>query len=1049
MMQQSQQQQQQQDPRPRRPSQIPNGWQTPLGGADGLDMASSSSSSSTSAWYPSNQYSHQTHQQPPQPQHQPWLFENQEIIPSAQQSQIPPPQQQQQHHGQPILAPESNIILSGHSPSRQSIQGTTATTYDEMRNVHHIPNNLALEGSPEGEESDDSGYRRFASLNAPMNEERSRSASDLQSDGSSRLYATQHSGSFSGPTGLPSVEHIAPSGTSLRRGMACKFCRRRKLRCSGERPACSSCVKYKQECEYQPPVKAQRVQGSESRISNLPDYTQNGTSSIPPAFSSQPLGYDDPNTQQAMYPDSYAYQDGQTQSFQYLAYDPSQTDLSVPNSATFPPISNEQDLNGYLPTPPQPIYPATFASQPHIQYPYPPFDGQAMALGSTNEPSPPTNIIPVSQEGQLNQTYQFGVDTSPPVPRLGYPPISSDDSAPTNYVFMTDPKKSLPFVPSQAELRPRADSISRLPQEQPSVPSDSSGPNANTPGGSASTPGSHHAPPGSQAMYAEVANLRYTAEITELDPVEGLTERLGEFLFSPAEKTPPKEEEVEPMKKRRTSKKQSGQWTSGGRASIDGPKKSTLFHNRLERDNLKDEHRDLLLDCFLAHCRLFFEMSVPRFRYRMTFHDRRRPSLALLNAMYLWATRMSNSPDLAAMEAHFFAEACKHLDSAGPNSDRLIDAVRAAMLLCSYSYTNGRHHEGWLIAGLAVRLVMSTGLHQIPSLTFRPPLPESPFLRNRVHLLPPPEDSIELAERVHAFWCVYAIERCGALATGFPSSLGDTDISTPFGRPLDEIASQSVTIQDDVTIRDLYKGQAYAHPEGDSPYIRWVKAVTILERSSKLAFLTPADDAEYAKSWAAYASLLAQSTNTQPQPQNTPPEWLNQPKYRNPKDYQECLLALKHYVQSLGEDGISPVGRHRAAKVEAGVPEQAIKSHTILLHHQIHAIEMLMHDINSLDIENDIAVAAGRKSADLIRQLPPIPFNEVDAQVILVWCMITKVLIKELRRVTQIGDYMACRLIEEDIDVLIKEMGRIGVTMHIARVQSNAMEELKAAAKAG
>ncbi|OCF30778.1 hypothetical protein I316_07585 [Kwoniella heveanensis BCC8398] len=856
---------------------------------------------------------------------------------------------------------------------------------------------------------------------AKQSEERSRSASDLQSDGQSQIYVTQHPASFSGPTGLPSVEHIAPSGTSLRRGI---------------------CVKYKQDCEYQPPVKAQKVQGLESRIADLSDYIQNGTSTIPPAFSSQPLGYDNPNAQQAMYPDSYAYQDVQGQSFQYVPYDPSQTDMSVPNSATFPPLPTDHDLNGYLPTPPQVAYPATFVSETTSQYPYPQYSEPGMTLVNPTGPSHPTHILPVAQEAQLNQVYKLGNETSPPVPPLGYPPISSDDSAPASYVFMADPKKPLQFVPSQTQSR--VTSIPPPLQEPPSAPSDSSGPNVNTPSGSASTPGSHHAPPGSQAMYAEAANLRYTAEITEVDPVEGLTERLGEFLFSPADKPLPKQEEGDSMKKRRTSKKQGGQWTSGGRATGDVPKKGTLFHNRMERDGLKDEHRDLLLDCFLAHCRLFFEMSVPRFRYRMTFHDRRRPSLALLNAIYLWATRMSNSPDLAAMEAHFFAEACRHLDSAGPNSDRLIDAVRAAMLLCSYSYTNGRHHEGWLIAGLAVRLVMSTGLHQIPSLTFRPPPPESPFLRNRVHLLPPPEDSIELAERVHAFWCVYAIERCGALATGFPSSLGDTDISTPFGRPLDEIASQSVTIQDDVTIRDLYKGQAYAHPEGDSPYIRWVKAVTILERSSKLAFLTPVDGAEYTKSWAAYASSISQSSNGQRQ--NPPPEWLNQPKYRNPQDYEECSRALKHYVQSLGEDGISPVERHSAAKLE-GSSEFTIKSHTILLHHQVYAIEMLMHDINSLDIENDVAVAAGRKSADLIRQLPPIPFNEVDAQVILVWCMITKVLIKELRRVTQLGDYMASRLIEDDVDVLIKEMGRIGITMHIARVQSNAMEELKNAAK--
>ena len=42
---------------------------------------------------------------------------------------------------------------------------------------------------------------------------------------------------------------------------------------------------------------------------------------------------------------------------------------------------------------------------------------------------------------------------------------------------------------------------------------------------------------------------------------------------------------------------------------------------------------DIRLDVFFEHHRLFFDLNIPRFRSRLTFHDRRRPSLALLNAM--------------------------------------------------------------------------------------------------------------------------------------------------------------------------------------------------------------------------------------------------------------------------------------------------------------------------------------------------------------------------------------------------------------------------------
>lgn len=45
------------------------------------------------------------------------------------------------------------------------------------------------------------------------------------------------------------------------------------------------------------------------------------------------------------------------------------------------------------------------------------------------------------------------------------------------------------------------------------------------------------------------------------------------------------------------------------------------------------------------------------------------------------------------MEDRFFTEACRHLDAAAANNDRLIDAIRAAMLLSAYTYTNNRHLE--------------------------------------------------------------------------------------------------------------------------------------------------------------------------------------------------------------------------------------------------------------------------------------------------------------------------------------------------------------------
>ena len=53
---------------------------------------------------------------------------------------------------------------------------------------------------------------------------------------------------------------------------------------------------------------------------------------------------------------------------------------------------------------------------------------------------------------------------------------------------------------------------------------------------------------------------------------------------------------------------------------------------------------------------------------------------------------------------------------------------------------------------LTCRLVKSCGLHRIPSSVFSPAPAPNPFLRNRPYLLTPPEDALELGERIHTLY---------------------------------------------------------------------------------------------------------------------------------------------------------------------------------------------------------------------------------------------------------------------------------------------------------
>ncbi|OXC70566.1 hypothetical protein AYX13_01043 [Cryptococcus neoformans] len=838
--------------------------------------------------------------------------------------------------------------------------------------------------------------------------------------------ATQTSQEFD-----PSIEHRKSSlmtEATLKRGMACKFCRRRKLRCSAERPKCSSCIKYKQECEYRTEERPfSKVHPAQSQTGRMPPFShQNLSHGFRPFLNTQPIGStasDTPHLPQQQPVRSAPSGRLVDQSWQSLALRQPVVDFNYP----------VQTPNYSFPTPqmmPQVFSPPFDPSLPFPTYPQQPYMPEDPVHDRTSS-STQFPLVYLPQQPTVNPVVSS--DLTIPIPQREN--LSREVPAP---VISTDSQftvQSTYAVPSVPALPPINASSTAYPQTDPII----------LPTDIAKHPRSSVSPEAYDKSSATSASSRLglPPDLHDSDPVDSLSDRLGEFLFGPGESTAaakkiPSKEASEWQKKRRTGKGQTAEWIAGGKTMGEASDRTMLLSNSAEFDGLKDEHRNLLLDCFLAHVRLFFEMSIPRFRYRMTFMDKRRPSPALLNAMYLWATRLSQAPNSASMEERFFTEACRHLDAAAANCDRLIDAIRAAMLLSAYAYTNNRHHEGWLVAGIAVRLVLSTGIHRIPSLTFRAAPPTNPLLRTRSYLLPPPEDAIELAERVHAFWCIYSVDRCGALATGFPSSISDDDILTPFGRPLDDISSQNVTSGDDITVRDLFRNGSISASERDTWYIRWIKAVTILERASKLVFLEAEGDSDYSQAWADYLCLLSTPGAQSASP---PPLYLNQPKYRNPKDYNECLFALNKLKTNLGVDGVSILERKKMADVEGA--ELVFATKLILLHHHFIVTDMLLHDINSTDADNSVAMQAARQSVDLIRSFPQIPAHEIDAEMVLVWCMVAKCLIKELERLSRSGDVISCKTVSDDVDVIINELYRVGEVMHMSCTQAKAMEEMK------
>ncbi|KAJ1835604.1 hypothetical protein LPJ73_007709, partial [Coemansia sp. RSA 2703] len=70
----------------------------------------------------------------------------------------------------------------------------------------------------------------------------------------------------------PSLAEVAQAakrdGAPKPIGMACRACRQRKIRCGGERPRCSYCVKKGYECVLTPHKKRGRPRKTEARASN-------------------------------------------------------------------------------------------------------------------------------------------------------------------------------------------------------------------------------------------------------------------------------------------------------------------------------------------------------------------------------------------------------------------------------------------------------------------------------------------------------------------------------------------------------------------------------------------------------------------------------------------------------------------------------------------------------------------------------------------------------------------------------------------------------------
>ncbi|KAG8888812.1 hypothetical protein FRB98_006708 [Tulasnella sp. 332] len=256
-----------------------------------------------------------------------------------------------------------------------------------------------------------------------------------------------------------------------------------------------------------------------------------------------------------------------------------------------------------------------------------------------------------------------------------------------------------------------------------------------------------------------------------------------------------------------------------------------------------------LLHVFLQHRRqCAFEVHIPRFVASLALPLNQRPHSALLNAIYLLGSHFSKNPQLSQYEALFLTRTRRGINHALENADRLLDFLQASCLLAWYFFFKGRLLEGHYHASAAARFAISCGLHLLKvkpegtqgTLAFFNP--SAPVAGDR-NILPPPEDTIAVGERVNLFWSIFLADRTGAIGTGLPVVIRDEDVEATWPRLFEDFEMPDFVRLESNSLRSLYEpGNTGAYVKmSDSLHAIKCKAIALNERACRVAALLEAD----------------------------------------------------------------------------------------------------------------------------------------------------------------------------------------------------------------
>nr|XP_031857862.1 uncharacterized protein CI109_006734 [Kwoniella shandongensis]KAA5524934.1 hypothetical protein CI109_006734 [Kwoniella shandongensis] len=384
------------------------------------------------------------------------------------------------------------------------------------------------------------------------------------------------------------------------------------------------------------------------------------------------------------------------------------------------------------------------------------------------------------------------------------------------------------------------------------------------------------------------------------------------------------------------------------------------------------------------------EMNIARFYERLASPDElERPHPALLNAIYMTVTRASPIPSVRARAETFYNKAEAAFSAAvrdnGTLRLRMLDLMRAAVLMAEWLFTELREGEAVLLTASVCRIAISCCFDQIPSSTLVEPAHNVRMLLRRKPLCPLPVDQVDLADRIYAFWSVAMLDMSASIATCVPPHIDPTRILTPLPKPW-------ASYTDDSNLPDCYLADMFKFPDEQlapqTPYGYMIQTTVLLQLTSL-------------KSVALF--------------HKSPPGWIFSAMNGvcSVPD-RELGAALDRFDKTLPVD-------FKSQKLSADGTLD-IDSSAFTIRFFLAAARMYYADTNSYEEPNDAALYQARHIVDLIRLCSTTSMQSMSLLVYMMWILAADMLIREVKRLEVQGESLAAITLNRDIDFLIQTL---------------------------